>query len=425
MLVVRYESIIGSYLGETAVRLAKLFAQVRAERCVLFFDEFDVVGKERGDVHETGEIKRVVSSLLLQVDQLPSHVVVVTATNHGELLDRAAWRRFQVRLGCCPLPAEGSVPRGSSSSRTEAGLLADAYSHAISPEELGTLSFAELEFFALDVQRRYVLALPDGMYEGDREPAPEAVERAREAEDRHHGGRRWLNAHFSSCLSRPPPHARRRAAGWTAPPLGHGRQQQRLGPRLEELRQGLRVEAAEMQTTAAGLVPEDVLVLETAGTVEDFLKAPRRSTDWSSSPSTTRRTSHRTTTSSSTRRARASSTPRTRLLDVCQPARVPAASQPLEHLATRRRSSSTASRSGVMCSSLLRDIRPWSVRDRLEETGVLEDWRERLEWENAEQLPCEIELWFRSDRQQRQAAAASLCARTGFRSLAVRWCRKP
>src|ERR1700733_10852105 len=55
-------------------------------------------GKERSDTHETGEIKRVVSSLLLQIDSLPSHVVVVTATNHPELLDRAVWRRFQLRL---------------------------------------------------------------------------------------------------------------------------------------------------------------------------------------------------------------------------------------------------------------------------------------------------------------------------------------
>ena len=98
----RYESVIASYLGETAVRLSRLFDQVRTRRCVLFFDEFDVVGKERRDVHETGEIKRVVSSLLLQIDDLPSHVVVVTATNHPELLDRAVWRRFQLRLN---LPA--------------------------------------------------------------------------------------------------------------------------------------------------------------------------------------------------------------------------------------------------------------------------------------------------------------------------------
>src|ERR1700691_136147 len=98
MIVARYEGLIGSYLGETASRLAKLFDYVRTRACVLFFDEFDTLGKERGDVHESGEIKRVVSSLLLQIDGLPSHVVVVTATNHPELLDRAVWRRFQLKL---------------------------------------------------------------------------------------------------------------------------------------------------------------------------------------------------------------------------------------------------------------------------------------------------------------------------------------
>lgn len=160
LYVVRYESIIGSYLGETAVRLSKLFAQVRTDRCVLFFDEFDVVGKERGDVHETGEIKRVVSSLLLQVDQLPSHVVVVAATNHGELLDRAAWRRFQVRVAL-PLPTEKQRAEWLKQFEERAGFSL-MHSHANIAKNLGTMSFAELELFALDVQRRYVLALPDG-----------------------------------------------------------------------------------------------------------------------------------------------------------------------------------------------------------------------------------------------------------------------
>ncbi len=102
LLVVRYEAVIASYLGETALRLNSLFDQIRPLRCVVFFDEFDVLGKERGDTHETGEIKRVVSSLLLQVDGLPSHVVTVAATNHPELLDRAVWRRFQIRLNLPP-----------------------------------------------------------------------------------------------------------------------------------------------------------------------------------------------------------------------------------------------------------------------------------------------------------------------------------
>lgn len=159
-LVVRYESVIASYLGETAVRLAKLFEQVRTRRCVLFLDEFDVVGKERGDVHETGEIKRVVSSLLLQVDALPSHVVVVTATNHPELLDRAVWRRFQLRLQLPP-PTEMQAEEWFKRFEERLGVKMGHSCVAIA-KKLKGLNFSELEQFGLDVQRRYILSLPDG-----------------------------------------------------------------------------------------------------------------------------------------------------------------------------------------------------------------------------------------------------------------------
>ena len=98
LLTVRYERVIASYLGETAFRIGRLFEFVRTREAVLFFDEFDAIGKERGDPHDTGEVKRIVSSLLLQMDALPPYVVVVTATNHPELLDRAVWRRFQIRM---------------------------------------------------------------------------------------------------------------------------------------------------------------------------------------------------------------------------------------------------------------------------------------------------------------------------------------
>jgi len=159
LLAVRYESVIASYLGETAVRLSRLFEQVRTRRCVLFFDEFDVVGKERGDVHETGEIKRVVSSLLLQVDALPTYVIVVTATNHPELLDRAVWRRFQLRL---LLPPPSSAQAVAWFSRFEERLGAKlSPAPATLAKRLGGLSYSELEQFGMDVQRRYVLALPD------------------------------------------------------------------------------------------------------------------------------------------------------------------------------------------------------------------------------------------------------------------------
>jgi SpoVK/Ycf46/Vps4 family AAA+-type ATPase len=160
-LVARYEALITSYLGETAGRLDGLFDAVRSRPCVLFFDEFDTIAKERGDLHETGEIKRVVSSLLLQIDRLPSYVTVVVATNHPELLDRAVWRRFQVRANLPAATREGVISLLDLwASRTGVDL---GYSHRTLADKLRGRSFAEVEEFATTVQRRLVLAGPDSL----------------------------------------------------------------------------------------------------------------------------------------------------------------------------------------------------------------------------------------------------------------------
>ena len=164
LFVVRYEAVIGSFLGETSGRLKRLFDFVRTHQCVLFFDEFDTLGKERGDVHETGEIKRVVSSLLLQIDALPSHVVVVTATNHAELLDRAVWRRFQLRLS---LPAPTLAQKEEWFVRFQARLEAPlGFSPKTLAGKIQATSFSDLEQFCEDIQRRYVLSLPAGNLKG-------------------------------------------------------------------------------------------------------------------------------------------------------------------------------------------------------------------------------------------------------------------
>ena len=160
LIVVRYEGVIGSFLGETATRLRNLFDFARSRHCVLFFDEFDTLGKERGDPHDTGEIKRVVSSLLLQIDGLPSHVVVVTATNHPELLDRAVWRRFQLRLQLPP-PTKAQVQAWIEGFEKRMGLDLGLSPSSLA-EKLGEISFAELEQFGLDVARRWILTKPDG-----------------------------------------------------------------------------------------------------------------------------------------------------------------------------------------------------------------------------------------------------------------------
>jgi len=156
LLVVRYEGVVGSFLGETASRLNRLFEHVASRRCVLFFDEFDTLGKERGDVHDTGEIKRVVSSLLLQIDRLPSYVVVVAATNHQELLDRAVWRRFQLRLEL-PRPSKAQIAEWFRQA-SERWHVRPALWQKISGQQLNFESFADIEQFATDVMRRVVLS---------------------------------------------------------------------------------------------------------------------------------------------------------------------------------------------------------------------------------------------------------------------------
>lgn len=157
LFTVRYESVVTSYLGETAQRLKRLFDFVRTEPCVLFFDEFDAIGKERGDLHETGEIKRVVTSLLLQLDDLPSYCVLVGATNHPELLDRATWRRFELRLEL-GAPARDQLLSYFDSQLdqfdSKPGYTAKRLVDAVQPT-----SFSEAENFIQDVWRRHVLAM--------------------------------------------------------------------------------------------------------------------------------------------------------------------------------------------------------------------------------------------------------------------------
>lgn len=160
LLTVNYESIIGAYLGETASRLSKLFEYAKTRQCVLFFDEFDTIGKERGDQHETGEIKRVVSSLLLQIDALPSYVITIAATNHDSLLDKAVWRRFQIKLEL-PKPTRNNLEHWFAHFEKKMNFCFGLEPSTLAKKLYGK-SYAEAEEFALAVYRQYVLRLPNG-----------------------------------------------------------------------------------------------------------------------------------------------------------------------------------------------------------------------------------------------------------------------
>ena len=156
LLVLRYETVITSFLGETGAKISSVMESARRRHCVLFLDEFDTLAKERGDEHDTGEIKRVVSTLLLLVDQLPSYVVICAATNHSELLDRAVWRRFQVRVRLeMPSRARRADLIRAISERLGINL---AKSPRTIAERLGATSYAEIEEFLIELRRRQVLS---------------------------------------------------------------------------------------------------------------------------------------------------------------------------------------------------------------------------------------------------------------------------
>lgn len=94
LVVVRLDSVISSYLGQTASNLRRIMEYANAAPWVVLFDEFDALGRVRDDPTEHGEIKRVVNAFLQMLDTYDGPSLLIAATNHERLLDPALWRRF-------------------------------------------------------------------------------------------------------------------------------------------------------------------------------------------------------------------------------------------------------------------------------------------------------------------------------------------
>ncbi len=94
LVLIRFDAVISSFLGETSANLRKVFDFLEGNCVVALFDEFDAIGKTREDLAEHGELKRVVNSFLQMMDGYRGKSILIAATNHERLLDRAIWRRF-------------------------------------------------------------------------------------------------------------------------------------------------------------------------------------------------------------------------------------------------------------------------------------------------------------------------------------------
>ena len=98
LLIVNLGAVVSSKLGETSKNITKIFKQGTFENAVIFFDEFDSIGKIRDYDQDHGEMKRVVNTLLQLFDYLPEDAIVIAATNQLQMIDDALKRRFDLSI---------------------------------------------------------------------------------------------------------------------------------------------------------------------------------------------------------------------------------------------------------------------------------------------------------------------------------------
>jgi SpoVK/Ycf46/Vps4 family AAA+-type ATPase len=94
LVYVNLTAVFSSYLGQTATNLQKIFTYIEKGEWLVLFDEFDAIARDRDNLNEHGEVKRLVNSLLQLIDNATNQSIFVAATNHEKLLDSAVWRRF-------------------------------------------------------------------------------------------------------------------------------------------------------------------------------------------------------------------------------------------------------------------------------------------------------------------------------------------
>ncbi|WP_306663834.1 MULTISPECIES: AAA family ATPase, partial [unclassified Mesorhizobium] len=143
LLILDLAAVMSSYLGRTGTNLRHVLDYAKSMDCVLLLDELDAIAKRRDDRGEIGELKRLVTVLIQQIDDWPATGLLLAATNHSELLDPAIWRRFDLSIEF-PMPdARGifSFAQAALAGHTEKS---DQWAAALSGALLGK-SFSDID----------------------------------------------------------------------------------------------------------------------------------------------------------------------------------------------------------------------------------------------------------------------------------------
>lgn len=153
--LVRFDSLIGAYLGQTALRLRELFSFAAQTPCVLLFDEVDALAKRRGSPMEVGELDRIVIAFMQELEHAYGDGFIIATSNLPKALDDALWRRFDLRVAF-PKPTGKDLARFAGHRSRDFGIRA-------TPEMLTecrkAASYAEAEQLVISEARRRVLMM--------------------------------------------------------------------------------------------------------------------------------------------------------------------------------------------------------------------------------------------------------------------------
>jgi SpoVK/Ycf46/Vps4 family AAA+-type ATPase len=154
LYVVKLESLISRYLGETSMHLKNIFNSMSANSGVYLFDEFDSIGTTRSDMRDVGEVRRVLSTFLLLLEGFTGNSLIVAATNYDQILDVALFRRFDdvIRF---PMPRKEDID-DLLKLRLSPFPKADIKLPAIAKEAVG-MNYAEISKAVVDAIKASIL----------------------------------------------------------------------------------------------------------------------------------------------------------------------------------------------------------------------------------------------------------------------------
>jgi SpoVK/Ycf46/Vps4 family AAA+-type ATPase len=151
--IVNLSNLVSSRIGETAKNISSLFSLSARQKSVLFLDEFDLMGKARdnNEDNDVGEMRRLVNSLIQEIDYLSNDSLLICATNFYEMLDPAILRRFQLKI-------RYNLPSAEDLDAYYDKLLAPFPVHLQKIERQYGISYAEVKDYIHTTMKKRIIA---------------------------------------------------------------------------------------------------------------------------------------------------------------------------------------------------------------------------------------------------------------------------